>query len=89
MTNLVYEQDETSYGDFGRQSGGVDDEFGQKYDPVNNQWIIWAWNNGLNDRNKGSYEIYFYQSQPNSFEYYEFSNSFNAAYYVPQSSTLD
>ena len=83
MTNLVYEQDETSFGYFGGQSGGVDDEFGQKYDQKTNQWIIWAWNDGLNDRGKGSYDIYFYQSQVNSFEYYEFLNSFNATYYVP------
>jgi hypothetical protein len=51
-----------STGNFADQSGGVDDEFGQYYYEENNEWLIWAYNNGVLDWVEGSQDVWIYQS---------------------------
>ena len=51
-----------SSGNFEAESGGVDDEFGNYYYAENNEWLIWAYNNGVRDWVEGSQDVWIYQS---------------------------
>jgi hypothetical protein len=50
-----------SSGNFEGSSGGVDDEFGNYYYAEKNEWLIWAYNNGVRDWVEGSQDIWILQ----------------------------
>ena len=50
-----------SSGNFEAESGGVDDEFGNYYYAENNEWLIWAYNNGVRDWVEGSQDVWILQ----------------------------